>query len=348
MAELVDVTALDSEKSDDEMDCIDEPTESDLEFIDDAPLETPRKRARAEDLEDSDDEEPLRRQLTMASPVETSKWKGYKSKGHFLTYPNVNDHITKEMLVTKMVDHLERKHRSFKWNDDTCWMVVAKEMHESGAPHFHVFFSLSKPLNVTSEKHFDIEWTEAQIKELIQGRQNLKWHPNLAGSARSWTAIEKYCKKDGDYIEKGKHQVQDKIAASSSKKGVAYEKAIREGILEAVESYPECLPELGKMQQGMVDYENNGDHMNIRTEDHRTTETTKGSKRCCNRDVCQCEVEALSGIPAWDCWTSPLFGSQDGLLGCGRDWEHGEKLLDEVLGDGSWSFPMWGQKDRCL
>lgn len=264
MAELMDLEAGHSSESEGEV-CYDSPTESDIDFIEETAPKVGKKRKVIEESDEEGEEsegEPLVRQLAMPTPSPSKKstkpakkkggWKGYKSKGHFLTYPNVNDKPTKEMVMDKLSELLQKKHRSFVWDDETCWMVVAREMHESGAPHFHVFIQSNKPLNVIKQDHFDLVWEEGEIEELQEGRQNMKWHPNLAGSARSWSAIEKYCKKDGDFIEKGKHQIQDKIAAGASKKGVAYEKAMREGLLAAVESYPECLPELGKMQQGKL------------------------------------------------------------------------------------------------
>lgn len=59
---------------------------------------------------------------------------------------------------------------------------MARELHEDGTPHVHVFAKYSKKVEWKSDK-WDIG----------------TYHGNYQ-VAKSWKAVERYCKKDGDYL----------------------------------------------------------------------------------------------------------------------------------------------------
>lgn len=62
--------------------------------------------------------------------------------------------------------------------------VIAEEKHEDGSPHLHAFLKFKKRVRFN------------QVKDKLD---LLEYHGNYQG-ARNWVAVEKYCKKDGDYI----------------------------------------------------------------------------------------------------------------------------------------------------
>lgn len=72
--------------------------------------------------------------------------------------------------------------------------VIAQEKHEDGSPHVHAFIKYNKK----------VEWKETKWD--IGG-----YHGNYQ-VAKSWKAVERYCKKDGDYIAN-----IDVVAAKSHK-----------------------------------------------------------------------------------------------------------------------------------
>lgn len=96
-----------------------------------------------------------------------------RSKGWFLTYPQCS--LAKEDLL----DALKAK-------VDVVEYVVAAELHQDGNPHLHAFIALRGQLLWNAKKKPDF-WD-------VDGH-----HPNVQ-IARSWRAVQAYCKKDGDFI----------------------------------------------------------------------------------------------------------------------------------------------------
>lgn len=102
-----------------------------------------------------------------------------KAKGWFLTYPQCP--CPKEDCLADLRDGLKEK-RNLTIDE----YVVAEEKHENGDPHLHAFIKLDKRIRF-SKNLFDI---------IYEGKT---YHGHYE-IAKSWHAVEKYCKKEGDYI----------------------------------------------------------------------------------------------------------------------------------------------------
>lgn len=94
--------------------------------------------------------------------------KEIRAKGWFLTYPQCN--LSKEQIKEALVDHKVAEY------------VIATEEHKDGNPHAHVFLKYT-----TRQTWSGTKWDIGTF------------HGNYQ-VAKSWKAVEKYCKKDGDYI----------------------------------------------------------------------------------------------------------------------------------------------------
>lgn len=96
------------------------------------------------------------------------------AKGWFLTYPKCD--LTKEQLL-----------KALQAQDPPIqeW-VVAREFHEDGSPHLHAFIKYGTRVSFSPYR-----W------DVFHGDQ--RFHGNYQ-VARSWTQVQKYCQKEGDFI----------------------------------------------------------------------------------------------------------------------------------------------------
>lgn len=95
--------------------------------------------------------------------------KRIKAKGWFLTYPRCE--VSKEAALKELEQHGAIKE-----------YVIAQEKHEDGGLHLHAFIKFEKKVYLTPTK-FDIG----------------EHHGNYQ-VAKCWKAVERYCKKGGDFI----------------------------------------------------------------------------------------------------------------------------------------------------
>lgn len=105
--------------------------------------------------------------------------KDYKYMGWFLTYPQCP--CPKEDCLDDLRDLVKEKR-----NTTIEEYVVAEEKHADGSPHVHAFIKLGKRIRFKKDL-FDI---------IYEGKV---YHGHYE-PAKCWTAVEKYCKKEGDYI----------------------------------------------------------------------------------------------------------------------------------------------------
>lgn len=102
-----------------------------------------------------------------------------KAKGWFLTYPQCD--IPKEAALKMLEKDLWQKY-DLKIEE----YVIAEEKHQDGNPHLHAFIKLNKRVRFKADR-FDLnEWGK-----IFHGNYQI---------AKSWHAVEQYCKKDGDFI----------------------------------------------------------------------------------------------------------------------------------------------------
>lgn len=92
----------------------------------------------------------------------------------FLTYPQC--HLTNEAIYNHLIDLPVGNEKPTK-------IVVAKELHEDGHPHFHAYLCFDKRRDLRYQRHFDISG----------------YHPNIQ-VCRSVKDVLKYVTKDGEYM----------------------------------------------------------------------------------------------------------------------------------------------------
>ena len=97
-----------------------------------------------------------------------------QSKSWFLTYPKLDK--SKEEALALLKNKLAGK--------PYVGMVVCRELHEDGSPHIHAFVLLKDLFNCQNERFWDLDSHHGEYQK-----------------ARDITAVAKYIKKDGDYIE---------------------------------------------------------------------------------------------------------------------------------------------------
>lgn len=116
------------------------------------------------------------------------------TKNIFLTYPRCT--IEKNVLL----DHLITLLSAY-----TPHIRVARELHEDGHPHLHVFIRLERKLESRNERYFD----------------HANHHPNIVSRIKDLQATFQYVSKDNDFIDHGqpeppvKKKWQDVTSAST-------------------------------------------------------------------------------------------------------------------------------------
>jgi len=101
-----------------------------------------------------------------------------RAKAFFLTFPQANS-IQLQQIFDHFKDSWEHQASRTKPQD----VLVAKEAHADGTPHFHVFLRFPARIDILSANAFD-----------FQG------HHCNAQSARSPKKVIQYCVKDGDFL----------------------------------------------------------------------------------------------------------------------------------------------------
>lgn len=133
----------------------------------------------------------------------------------FLTYPQCP--LSKDEIL-KAVDNINK----------VATYVVARELHEDGNPHLHLFMKFERKLNFTDPNHFDVK------------QQGVTYHPNIQ-KPRNWKDVIKYVKKGGDYI--AHQEIEELMLNKSWKQIMAEAKNTKEFMNLVLETYPKdyCL-----------------------------------------------------------------------------------------------------------
>jgi len=76
---------------------------------------------------------------------------------------------------------------------DIKYMIICRELHKNGDPHFHAMITFSKKVDIRNPRHFDIEG----------------FHPKLE-AVKHVAKTKNYLKKDGDYVEVGDEENEKK------------------------------------------------------------------------------------------------------------------------------------------
>lgn len=100
------------------------------------------------------------------------------AKAFFLTYPQVPD-LEKEDFYGYFLDDFAHGASNTKPQD----VLVAKEAHQDGTPHFHIFLRFPARLDIINQREFDFG----------------PYHPNIQ-SARSPKKVIAYCTKERNFL----------------------------------------------------------------------------------------------------------------------------------------------------
>ena len=133
-------------------------------------------------------------------PREGKKFR-IQSKSWFLTYPKLDK--SKEEALALLKNKLAGK--------PYVGMVVCRELHEDGSPHIHAFVLLKDLFNCQNERFWDLDGHHGEYQK-----------------ARDITAVAKYIKKDGDYIEDGVIDWKEKLDAKKAHRKYLGELMIKE------------------------------------------------------------------------------------------------------------------------
>lgn len=154
---------------------------------------------------------------TTATPVSGRRALLTKCKGLSLTYPRAPEHWTKEYVRDKLMEAAG--------DVEIEYAVIAKEDHADGTPHFHAFVMLKRKKN-TYVDTWDIDG-----------------HHGNYQATRSFSAWEKYIKKDDNYLVFGEFDPEAKLAAASGKTAYVCQLILKEGCIsqDLMDKYPEIL-----------------------------------------------------------------------------------------------------------
>lgn len=144
-----------------------------------------------------------------------------------ITYPQAPPHWTKEHVQAHIKLRLPAAVES---------MVVARELHRDGSPHFHVLVSCVKKMDITNVRHFDLEEKHPNFRTVKRGKDHF------------FTTAE-YCMKGGDFIS-------DNLNLFPNSKNFRKKQADHEAWIEHVNAknsvavrWPWVLPEGTVMQK---------------------------------------------------------------------------------------------------
>jgi len=114
--------------------------------------------------------------------------------------------------------------------------VIARELHEDGTPHIHVYLLLPARFNCRNPRYWDL----ADL------------HGNYQ-SAKSYTAVVRYIKKDNDYLEFGDLDLEAKLESKTHHRRYLGKRLQQEPLDDIVRDHPELMFGLKKLAQD-VDY----------------------------------------------------------------------------------------------
>lgn len=161
----------------------------------------------------------------VSPPVKVAKFR-IDTKSWFLTYPQCT--LDKEEVKAALL----AKGKPVKGG------VVARELHEDGTPHIHVYLLLEKEYTCTNQHFWDING----------------FHGNYQG-AKSWSNVITYIKKDGNYLQFGDLDLEQKIQAQKSHKKVTGARLINGESLESVvRDYPQLLHDLPNLEKAVASW----------------------------------------------------------------------------------------------
>jgi hypothetical protein len=132
-----------------------------------------------------------------------------QSKSWFLTYPKCP--MTKEEVHAL----LEAKGRPIAGG------VIARELHEDGSPHIHVYLLLVKKLNCRNARFWDLGSCHGNYQH-----------------ARNLDHVTAYIKKDNDYLEFGDLDFAAKLSAREDHATYLGKRLLTEPLIDIINDHP--------------------------------------------------------------------------------------------------------------
>lgn len=159
--------------------------------------------------------------------AEKAKKFNINSQSWFLTYPRLD--ITKEEALRLL--QLKLANKPYKG------MVVCRELHQDGTPHIHAYVLLKDRYNCKVATFWD-----------------LNGHHGNYQKARDISAVSKYIKKDGDFIEDGLIDWQEKLDAKKAHRKYLGELMLKEGttLKDLLHEDPSLALEAANLQKSLA------------------------------------------------------------------------------------------------
>jgi len=154
----------------------------------------------------------------LASKEDNQKGFRIDSRSWFLTYPKCG--LTKDNAMLLLKEKL---------SDKFLGVVIARELHEDGTPHLHVYVLLKRKFNCKNALYWDLEG----------------YHGNYQ-SARDINAVVKYIKKDGDILQEGDIDWKEKVDAKKE-----HRRALYKGLIEGTTTLSKVVDEDPLMLAGL-------------------------------------------------------------------------------------------------
>jgi Geminivirus Rep catalytic domain. len=150
------------------------------------------------------------------------------SKSLFLTYPKCP--LTKDEVHALLLGKGRAIHGG----------VIARELHEDSTPHIHVYLLLGCKFSTRNQHYWDLAG----------------YHGNYQ-SAKSYTAVIRYIKKDKDYIEFGDLDLEAKLASRKTHSAYLGKRLMTEPLDLVVADHPELLLRYRTLEANVHAWRNN-------------------------------------------------------------------------------------------
>jgi Geminivirus Rep catalytic domain. len=163
----------------------------------------------------------------MENRANVQKMQRYRlsTKSLFLTYPKCP--LTKSEVHALLLGKGRAIHGG----------VIARELHEDGTPHIHVYLLLETVHNTMNPRYWDLDC----------------YHGNYQ-SAKSYAAVTRYIKKDNDYMEFGDLDFGAKLAALTTHAAYLGKRLQTDSLADLVADHPELTMRYAQLKKSQLAY----------------------------------------------------------------------------------------------
>jgi hypothetical protein len=115
--------------------------------------------------------------------------------------------------------------------------VIARELHEDGTPHIHVYLLLEAEYCCRNARYWDLG----------------SYHGNYQ-HAKSYTAVLQYVRKDKDYMEFGDLDLEAKLESKTHHRRYLGKRLQRESLADLTDEFPELMFDYKKLKEAQLAY----------------------------------------------------------------------------------------------